>query len=72
MKIFDVYLKFIAYVLDKRSIIKLHEIGEDIDSSYKHGYLTLEEYHRLKYCINKCIEEINTERIRKMMEATYE
>ena len=67
MSIFDAYIEFIAFALDKRAVIELHELLEEIKFSYEYDRITLDEYFVLKSCINKCIDAINAERVRNMM-----
>ena len=67
MKIFDAYIEFITFALDKRSSIELHELNNEVEYSYKMDCLTFDEMIMLKLCIERCLDVISTERVRKMM-----
>ena len=67
MKIFDAYIEFITFALDKRSSIALHELSNEVEYSYKMDCLTFDEMIMLKLCIERCLNAISTERVRKMM-----
>ena len=67
MSIFDAYIEFIIFALDKRSSITLHELSDEVEYSYKMDCITFDEMIMLKLCIERCLDAISTERVRKMM-----
>lgn len=67
MKIFDAYIEFISFALDKRSSIALHELSNEVEYSYNRERITFDEMITLKLCIERSLDAISTERVRKMM-----